>query len=156
MSNKNKNNKNGAKSENQVDTQNAETQPGSVDVFHPTKVTEFSSSPISELVSFEVPTVETESVDYVLESGIPIPPPTRKSKKYQFEQMVPGQSFVVGKKVGAVSVTINYWKKKLPGRTFVSRSLSENEICELKSKRKLSDDVQEACRVWRTDGMVTA
>jgi hypothetical protein len=100
--------------------------------------------------------VKKEPINCIIESGIPIPSPTRGSNKYPFEKMEPGQSFVIGKKVGSISVTINYWKKKMPGRTFVSRSLPENEIWEMKSKKLLSEDVQAACRVWRTDGLVAA
>lgn len=89
--------------------------------------------------------------NFVLESGIPIPSPQRSNNKYPFKTMLPGQSFVIGKKSNAASVTISYWKKKLPGSDFVIRTLQNDEIAKLKAEGVLDQNVQFASRIWRTE-----
>lgn len=127
-----KKNKNGAKSVNEME----------------------NVMPITSVPEATVEMTENPKVENLLESGIPIPAPERAMHKYPFKTMEPGQSFPIPKKSNSASVTIAYWKKKLPGRDFTTRTLGNDEILKLKEAGKLAQDVKEACRIWRVDGLV--
>ncbi len=73
--------------------------------------------------------------EIVLEKNVPIPA-IRAKVKYPFDKMSPGDSFVINKKTNAASVTVAYWKKKLPGTDYTVRAIDENST-----------------RVWRIDGV---
>lgn len=79
---------------------------------------------------------DSKKLEIRIEKGIAIPK-MRVKNKYPFEMLEPGDSFVIPKKASQGSVTVSYWKKKLPGREFTVRT-----------------ETPESCRVWRVDGMV--
>lgn len=81
---------------------------------------------------------DTGGTTITIEKGVEIPAYRARGIKYPFEQMQPGDSFVIPKKTGAASVTVSYWKKKLPGREFTVRQIGED-----------------SSRVWRIDGLKT-
>lgn len=106
----------------------------------------------SRTVKSETPTMSGH-MEISIEKGIAIPASVRTKNKYPFEQLSSGDSFVVRKKTSGTSVTVAYWKKKLPGRDFTVRAISEQELKDLKIKGKLPEETVAASRVWRTDGM---
>lgn len=71
----------------------------------------------------------------VIEKNVPIPT-IRAKTKYPFDKMNVGDSFVINKKTNAASVTVAYWKKKLPGTDYTVRAIDEN-----------------SSRVWRIDSV---
>ncbi len=91
-------------------------------------------------------------MEIVIEKGISIPASIRAAK-YPFDKLNPGESFVINKKTNGASVAVAYWKKKLPGRDFTVRALSEEDLKKLKDMGNISQEVTEASRVWRTDGI---
>lgn len=79
---------------------------------------------------------DSKKLEIRIEKGVAIPK-MRMKNKYPFEMLEPGDSFVIPKRAAQGSVTVSYWKKKLPGREFTVRT-----------------ETPETCRVWRVDGML--
>ncbi len=100
-----------------------------------------------------MPSTTSGHMEISIERGIQIPISIRTKHKYPFIQLNSGESFVARKKASGTSVTVAYWKKKLPGRDFTVRAIGEKELNELKLNGKLPQEVVAASRVWRTDGM---
>lgn len=95
-------------------------------------------------------------MEIVIEKGISIPAPVRSKTKYPFNKLNPGESFVIHRNTGGASVTVAYWKKKLPERSFTVRALSEEDLSKLKDAGDIPQEVTKATRVWRTDGIEVA